>query len=943
MDTFEIFTIGNAYFLEKIFHAIKIIFSSGLTGVLKIVVAISLTLLVIRAMLTSNFAAIGKWVIGVIVLTGFFLNTKAKVVINDGLPDQHGRMQAAYIVDDVPWGLAWMAHATSNVGKVMMQKFETSFAGVTNNQTYSKYGILFGSKIIEDASKLRITNADLRSNMIKFYRQCMVPDLRMGYTRKNGYTLQDLAKTEDIGEFLKNHSSRARSIHMTASITKHNNVEESLSYIFERKANYTENIDGYISCNKAAHVIYDLIDAEVQENKHIMANHFAAQYMNDKTSSQVKNQFFESVLTDTYGSFLKASKDASELLKQNIMINAVKDSARSVSQNYSQVATEEMTRSSMYSVSQVFQKFIPIIRSVFECLFYGVAPLVIILMVTPIGLEVLKNYAFSFVYLQMWPPMYAILYVITESWSRFSASGLKHNMKSFPQIESINYDISMVSGYMLALIPVLSMFITKGLVASVGNMATSMMYIPQSAAVNSSDQAVKGNYSIGNSSLDNHSYDNTNAHKFDDNKHWSSGMRSFQQLTGSMEKHTPSNHKVLDMSGSVHNLGGLVNVGWGNAVGNSLSSSETEATKELETASKDYTKSMSAGMSKVLGYDSNYSKGTSAYESVNKSMSQEQRQSADYVQGVTNRIAETHGITSADTLKMAVSAKGGIGFSVGSKELGASVEGSASTDSQKREAWNSVQEAMEDKKFSESLGQIESFGKSNNIQQNENGSDSVSDSIRSDFHEASSANSRVSVAQDKLQSIEHSRRNYENNSQSVDLNLNNKFANWGIEKYGTENFEKMITHQPEEVRKNAQEFLKDEIGSIAQFKFIAPQARDLSLDGADKAKINASRMVNENKIHEESGGLSKQAPDRKSYLNKKYTDSKIRYESNSEEHNQTLKERHKNVAEEKLGRDAKGLAKVEGLAIKQFGSRIINAGGRKNLFKNKIKNNTKEE
>lgn len=937
MDTFEIFTIGNAYFLEKIFHAIKIIFSSGLTGVLKIVVAISLTLLVIRAMLTSNFASIGKWVIGVIVLTGLFLNTKAKVVINDGLPDQHGRMQAAYIVDDVPWGLAWMAHATSNVGKVMMKKFETSFAGVTNNQTYSKYGILFGSKIIEDASKLRITNADLRSNMIKFYRQCMVPDLRMGYTRKNGYTLQDLAKTENIGEFLKNHSSRARSIHMTASITKHNNVEESLSYIFERKANYTENIDGYISCNKAAHVIYDLIDAEVRENKHIMANHFAAQYMNDKTSSQVKNQFFESVLTDTYGSFLKASKDASELLKQNIMINAVKDSARSVSQNYSQVATEEMTRSSMYSVSQVFQKFIPIIRSVFECLFYGVAPLVIILMVTPIGLEVLKNYAFSFVYLQMWPPMYAILYVITESWSRFSASGLKHNMKSFPQIESINYDISMVSGYMLALIPVLSMFITKGLVASVGNMATSMMYIPQSAAVNSSDQAVKGNYSIGNSSLDNHSYDNTNAHKFDDNKHWSSGMRSFQQLTGSMEKHTPSNHKVLDMSGSVHNLGGLVNVGWSNAVGNSLSSSETEATKELETASKDYTQSMSSGMSKVLGYDSNYSKGTSAYEAINKSMSSEQRQSADYVKNVTDKVATTHGISSSDALRMAAAAKGGIDI----LGKGVSFEISGSTEAQKEEAWRSTKEAMEDNKFSEALGQVASFGKSNNIQQNEGSTESVNDSIRSDFHEASSASSRISLAQDKLHSIEHARRNYENNSQSVDLNLNNKFADWGIEKYGTENFEKMVTHQPEVVRQDAQEFLKDEIGSIEQFKFTAPQARDLSLNGADKERINTYGMQNDSKVHEESGGLSKQVQDKKLDLNTRYTHSKISQESNVEVHAEKIRAQRDNVEHKKLEREKEGKKKVGQLASQHLSNRMRDGGS--NIFNKLTKRNNKED
>src|SRR3989338_6400111 len=205
MDTFEVFTIGNAYFLDKIFNAIRLIFASGFTGILKIAVAVSLGLLAIKSMMTSNFKETAKWMIGVVALTALFLNTKAKIVIHDSLPDQAGRIQAAYIIDDVPWGLAWIASSTSTIGKSVMTKFESAFSGAANNQTYRKYGILFGSKVIEDANRIRISNPDLRGTMLKFYRQCIVPDLKMGHTRKNGYTLSELSETEDIGEFLKAH------------------------------------------------------------------------------------------------------------------------------------------------------------------------------------------------------------------------------------------------------------------------------------------------------------------------------------------------------------------------------------------------------------------------------------------------------------------------------------------------------------------------------------------------------------------------------------------------------------------------------------------------------------------------------------------------------------------------------------------------------------------
>jgi conjugal transfer mating pair stabilization protein TraG len=926
METFEVFTIGNAYFLDKIFNAIKIIFSSGLTGVLKIAVSISLGLLAVRSLTTSNFKEAIRWMAGVVILMGLFLNTKANIIIHDQLPNQSHRIQAPYRVDNVPLGLAWLAYATSNVGKVMMEKFESAFSGVTNNQTYRKYGILFGSKVIEEANRVNIKNPDLKSNMLKFYRQCIVPDLKMGHNRNNGYTLRDLAGTEDIAGFLKDHASRARNIYLSASYTtteeRANTTKNIFSNILGKTTKTSGSIDGYVSCNKAAHAISDMVEQEIEENKNFYASTFTSQFMGKHDNAQVRNQFFEAVLKDTYGAFLKSSRDASEILKQNVMINSLGESSKSLSRSYGRTVSDEMTRSSMYSVSQIFQKFIPVIRSVFECLFYGVAPIIVILLVTPIGLEVLKNYAFSFLYLQMWPPMYAILYVITESWTRMSSNGLKHNMEALPQIEAINYDISMVSGYMLAFIPVISIYITKGLISSIGNMATSMMYIPQTAAVTTSDQAVKGNYTIGNASLDNHSFDNTSAHKYDTNFSHLSGMKTFQQPTGSVIKEAPAGDRIMDLTGSTHNIAGLANINWNQAIGSRYDESEFIAKREMEVASKDYVDSVSAGTSKLLGYDSAYSKGTAANEAITKSMTYDQRKAVDYVKSVTDRISEDHGVSSADTLSMAISAKGGIDF-LGS---GSSASITGSTESKKTEAWTAIKDASKEQRFSESLSVLESYGKSMSMSQNSQESESTLESVKSDFAKSNSASSRMSNAQEKIRSIQEQRSNYQNNSSAIDLGLNNQFADWSVEKYGASKFEERLIHNPKVVRDDAQEFLKSRGYVSDSFKFQGIDDKNLKLTTEDRELISNAKVANDRWLDTESSGFVSETKAKKQDLRNKYLESQQQFVEHKDIEEAKFESEKSKINNEHQKREHKGISKTNQLASGQAGQHIIDTG-----------------
>jgi conjugal transfer mating pair stabilization protein TraG len=894
METFEIYTLGSGYYLEKVFNAIRLVFASGFNDILKTASLASIVILALRATVTNDLKEVVKWLLGVVMLTSLFLTVKAKVVIIEQLPNTNGVVPAARQIEGVPWGLAVIGSTTSIVGKTIMEKFDQSFAATTNNSKYQSTGLLFGSKIVEDASRLKVSSPSLQDIMVKFYRGCIIPDLKMGHNRKNGYTFDELSEAEDLASFLKGHASNARNIYIDAQVNrriKKSGLQGSLLNSFEDKTSHEK---GYYSCNEAAHIISDMVDFEIKSNMSTISASFISQFIGHTNNKTDKNAFYESVLQDNYNKFLKESKNASSILMQNVMINSIRDSASSVANTYGQLSTDEMSRSSFYSVSQVFQRFIPIIRAVFECLFYGCAPIVLILMVTPIGLEVLKNYAFSFLYLQMWPPMYAVLFTITQSWGEMSASGLSHNMRFLPQIEAINADISMVSGYMLGLIPVLAMFLTKGLVASIGNMATSLMHIPQTASIQSAEQAIRGNYSFGNTSIDTHSYNNLNSNKSDDNYQWLSGMKSFAMPSGAMMKSFVDGRTGLDAQWAMSNLGGQVNIGWNRAIGKNLSESESHAQNEVERHSKDYVESASSGMSKMLGYSTNYSKGTSAYESINKSLSIDQRQSFDYVRGVTDRIAKENNISSEDALRLSMGAR--VGTNLGA--LSANLEAQGYTTAQVRKAWSATQDAMEDKRFSESLGQIESFAKTSSIQSQEGSTQDAINSIKSDFNRATSASSNHSMAMDRLHSIQRAKTNYENSSSNFDKQFTNMFIEEYVSKYGAGAFESLVRKNPNNIDYLVDGFIKENnlVENLSLSKDMPKQRLDLQDD--DIRRIKAISSKNEAAVNQSSNDFIKNKTINKTALEGNLEQSQSDFATQSNIFDQKMRVRANSVARE---------------------------------------------
>ena len=198
-STFEIYTLGTGYFLEKVFHAIRVVMSgNAFVSLLKLGVIIGLLIKIVSSVFTFQVKSMILWFFQVTAITGVLLVPTADVWIVDELPDKYGMTGAARHVEKVPFGLAAMASVTSQAGHWLGQQFEGAFSTTFPNETYQKTGVLFGAKIIEDTMNLRSYDANLTSAFSTFYNSCLLPDLQMGLLRNNGFTYQDIGETQDL-------------------------------------------------------------------------------------------------------------------------------------------------------------------------------------------------------------------------------------------------------------------------------------------------------------------------------------------------------------------------------------------------------------------------------------------------------------------------------------------------------------------------------------------------------------------------------------------------------------------------------------------------------------------------------------------------------------------------------------------------------------------------
>ena len=224
-----------------------------------------------------------------------------------------------------------------------------------------------------------------------------------------------------------------------------------------------------------------------------------------------------------------ASRSAADVLRQQMVLNAVHDAGEQWSaeagnaaalRSYTEARAEAQTVSAYRAIGRQAETWVPMLRIVFECLYVGAFPMAVLLMLTPAGGAIFRSYFSGLVWLQSWGPLYAILHRVAmgEAAARMSAAALMPggdvgvSLIAQAGIRAVAADVAVMSGYLSMSVPFLAAALAYG-VGRATSLATSVLSVGQEAASSAAQEGTTGNISLGNTSADTHRFASVEGHQ----------------------------------------------------------------------------------------------------------------------------------------------------------------------------------------------------------------------------------------------------------------------------------------------------------------------------------------------------------------------------------------------------------------------------------------------
>ncbi|EGJ19291.1 hypothetical protein RSWS8N_20559 (plasmid) [Cereibacter sphaeroides WS8N] len=262
----------------------------------------------------------------------------------------------------------------------------------------------------------------------------------------------------------------------------------------------------------------------------VLARKAAGIFQGVNSSGAANVNRLKGTLNDFQQLMAMSSASSVQTVKQAMYVTAMDDGMKRFIANsgnsaameiYQATRAEIQTRSSYAAIGASAAKWVPLLKIVFETLYYAAFPMAVLMMMTPLAMTVLKGYAGGFVWIAAWEPLSAILHsvVIKASTGFYREAGAVTSDGSVSDvvlswanhfgIRAVEQDVGSVAGYLMMSVPFLATAILFGANRMVG-MATSMLNVGQGAAIESGREAATGAISLGNMSMNNYAANKMN-------------------------------------------------------------------------------------------------------------------------------------------------------------------------------------------------------------------------------------------------------------------------------------------------------------------------------------------------------------------------------------------------------------------------------------------------
>ncbi len=548
---YEIITYGGGSILNGVFEAIARMrgvdaVGSVFSGLIIIAVLCGYIRTVLENMMNTNIRASVLWVVGWSVFLSLMYVETVPVKIIDRTLNQEK------VVAHVPFGLALFASLSSQISDFLTAEFETQFSVPDDFRSYRRSGTLFSQALVTTASRFEIANPRTERNFRNFARQCIMYDVRIG----SKYNLEDLVYANNAWELICAETSSLRMFDYH-SATEGHQVK---------------------TCHAGAVDLNQDLDEEANRNEAILSWRFFSksegEVGGDIFSTQ-KSQMVRQIIQDQLGpahQFLSGmAGSATDILKQHMVRNAIKDSviknaeivgASAAAQGFAVARAQEQQRNTFQILGDLSGKALASMTIVFQAILYASFMLIVLVVVQPNGFQFLKKYLGLVLWVQSWPPLFAIInYIQTEELRSASIAaatyidgdgviGVGWNLLTSPAIIQANLDIAALAGFYSISVPLIAISLVQG-VQSFLSLASHLGAVTQGSAGHAGEEMTTGNYSYGNLNLDNHSANNTNANHWNTATTFSAGRSDWELSSGSTLSQMGDQSVALNqMSGS---------------------------------------------------------------------------------------------------------------------------------------------------------------------------------------------------------------------------------------------------------------------------------------------------------------------------------------------------------------------------------------------------------
>ncbi|MED0219523.1 conjugal transfer mating-pair stabilization protein TraG [Escherichia coli] len=678
-------------------------------------------------------------------------------------------------VDNVPTGLSVPFRFITSIGGSLTKIYDSVFH-TPDSVAYSKTGMLFGATLMANTTDVVAQNSDLATLLKEYVQQCVIGDIMLSHK----YSMAELMQSSDPYEIIFRKPSPLRGV----IVPRGNSLAQA----------------GFQTCEALANNVLKR-ELKVDTTKGGKTwDYYVNRFIGPRASADT---LFGMMMADSYGFYYQGGRDASEILRQNVVMNAIKQGITTHTAasgnvaslvNMADQSSNSKMRLSWAASGGLAATFVPVMHTVLMAMLVGMFPIIILLAtIHGLTLPVLKGYVFSIVYLQSWPPLYAILNYAMSYYLKGETKGMNFSLSNLNTIQQTHSDIGLMAAWLSNSIPFIAAGLVFGLwrvVSQAGNYLGSSI---NSTASSAASQAADGTWAFNNMQME-----NVSGFKWDTNQSVRDGQMLTQHASGATTTKTAGGGILHDGKSAISSL--ATDIQFGRMLSSSYQAQQREAESQVQSLSNSISHGSQLVGSQLTQWAQQRGNSDTVVSGADSSRATTLTQAINKLNSVADSLAKRTGISTSEAVKEVLNKSqsgdftAGVSLSVGKDKLFGLLSAKANTDfsykgsdqsshginsdiSSKTDRDHSLT-AQETKDVRDAMDVINNHRTTDNSSHTDNASSSLSEQLASNLSDLQGQIKQYNDALNRSHEYAQMASYAENNSASINSNYSQEFVNY---------------------------------------------------------------------------------------------------------------------------------------------------------------------